>query len=86
MAGVCIAIYTSGLIAKNCIRLPIKTAQNSLKNLSGDTWMLLKSELAIYSGGCCFSNGVKEKNPQQQQQQKKTKPKTKLENLPEALT
>lgn len=61
MVGVCIAIYMSGLIVQNCLFVPIQTAQNSLKNLSGDIWIFLKTELAIYSGDCCFSNEVKGK-------------------------
>lgn len=60
--GGCIAIYMSGLIVQNCSFVPIQTAQNSLKNQSGDIWIFLKTELAIYSGDCCFSNEVKGKN------------------------
>lgn len=38
-----------------------QNSKKSLKNLSGDIWMVMKSELAIFPGDCCFSNGVKEK-------------------------
>lgn len=50
-----------GLIARNCSRLPTKTGQNSLKNLSGDIWVVLKTELAIILMAAIISNGMKGK-------------------------
>lgn len=66
MEGVCTSVYVPGLIAWIC------SYQNSTKLPEKPTRGYV--DMAIYSGGCCFSNGLNNNNNKKE-----------LENLPEAL-
>lgn len=78
MVGVWFSVYVLGLIAQNCSHLLTKTAQNSMKNLSGDIRVVLKTELAIILVGAVISNGIKGKKRKNNQ--------NKLENQPKAVS
>lgn len=55
--GVCVSLRAR----TDSIELQLLAYQNSTKFpeiSTGGIWMPLKIELAIYSGGCCFSNGA----------------------------